>query len=49
VVVEERELDQIVPRRSRVMEVLEFVTAAEVDPVSSPRSIKTAIARTSGR
>jgi DNA end-binding protein Ku len=33
VVVEERELDQMVPRSSRVMEVLEFVPAAEVDPV----------------
>lgn len=33
VVVEERELDQIAPRSSRVMEVLEFVAAAEVDPV----------------
>src|ERR1700680_2313546 len=32
-VVEERELDQMVPRSSRVMEVLEFVPAAEVDPV----------------
>jgi len=33
VVVEERELDQIAPRSSRMMEVLEFVAAAEVDPV----------------
>ena len=33
VVVEERELDQIAPRSSRVMEVLEFVAAAEVDAV----------------
>ena len=33
VVVEERELDQIAPRSSRVMEVVEFVAAAEVDPV----------------
>jgi DNA end-binding protein Ku len=33
VVVEERELDQMVPRSSRVMEVLEFVPEAEVDPV----------------
>jgi DNA end-binding protein Ku len=33
VVVEERELDQIAPRSSRIMEVLEFVAAAEVDPV----------------
>jgi DNA end-binding protein Ku len=33
VVVEERELDQMVPRSSRVMEVLEFVPAVEVDPV----------------
>ena len=33
VVVEERELDQMVPRSSRVMEVLEFVPQAEVDPV----------------
>ena len=32
-VVEERELDQIAPRSSRVMEVLEFVAASEVDPV----------------
>jgi non-homologous end joining protein Ku len=33
VVVEESELDQMVPRSSRVMQVLEFVPAAEVDPV----------------
>jgi DNA end-binding protein Ku len=33
VVVEERELDQMAPRSSRVMEVLEFVPQAEVDPV----------------
>ena len=33
VVLEERELDQIAPPSSRVMEVLEFVVAAEVDPV----------------
>jgi DNA end-binding protein Ku len=33
VVVEERELDQIAPRSSRVMDVVEFVAAAEVDPV----------------
>ena len=33
VAVEERELDQIAPRSSRVMEVLEFVVGAEVDPV----------------
>jgi DNA end-binding protein Ku len=33
VVVEERELDQIAPRSSRVMEVQEFVPAAEIDPV----------------
>jgi DNA end-binding protein Ku len=33
VVVEERELDQMVPRSSRVMEVLEFVPEVEVDPV----------------
>src|ERR1700680_37319 len=33
VVVEERELDQMAPRSSRVMEVLEFVPEAEVDPV----------------
>jgi DNA end-binding protein Ku len=33
VVVQERELDQIAPRSSRVMEVLEFVAATEVDPV----------------
>jgi Ku protein len=33
VVVEEQELDQITPRSSRVMEVVEFVAAAEVDPV----------------
>jgi non-homologous end joining protein Ku len=32
VVVEERELDQMAPRSSRVMEVLEFVPEAEVDP-----------------
>ena len=31
--VEERELDQVAPRSSRVMEVLEFVAAAEIDPV----------------
>ena len=33
VVVEERELDQLAPRSSRVMEVQEFVPAAEIDPV----------------
>jgi non-homologous end joining protein Ku len=33
VVVEEDELAQITPRSSRVMEVLEFVPEAEVDPV----------------
>jgi hypothetical protein len=33
VVVEERELAQMAPRSSRVMEVLEFVPAVEVDPV----------------
>ncbi|MGA8581123.1 MAG: Ku protein, partial [Bryobacteraceae bacterium] len=33
VVVEEDELAQIAPRSSRVMEVLEFVPEAEVDPV----------------
>jgi DNA end-binding protein Ku len=33
VVVEERKLDQTAPRSSRVMEVLEFVRSAEVDPV----------------
>jgi DNA end-binding protein Ku len=33
VVVEERELDQVAPRSSRVMDVLEFVAAGEVDPV----------------
>src|ERR1700674_4609741 len=33
VVVEEGELEQMVPRSSRVMDVLEFVPAAEVDPV----------------
>jgi DNA end-binding protein Ku len=33
VVVEERELDQIAPHSSRIMEVLEFVTATEVDPI----------------
>jgi DNA end-binding protein Ku len=33
VVVEEGELEQISPRSSRVMEVLEFVPEAEVDPV----------------
>jgi DNA end-binding protein Ku len=33
VVVEEAELEQITPRSSRVMEVLEFVPEAEVDPV----------------
>jgi DNA end-binding protein Ku len=33
VVVEERELEQMAPRSSRVMDVLEFVPAAEVDPV----------------
>ena len=33
VVVEQRELDQIAPPSSRVMEVLEFVPAAAVDPV----------------
>jgi DNA end-binding protein Ku len=33
VVVEEGELDQIAPHSSRVMEVQEFVAAAEVDPV----------------
>ena len=33
VVVEERELDQIAPRSSRLMDVVEFVAAAEVDPV----------------
>jgi len=33
VVVEEGELAQIAPRSSRVMEVLEFVPEAEVDPV----------------
>ena len=33
VVVEERELDQIAPPSSRVMEVQEFVPGAEIDPV----------------
>ena len=33
VVVEEQELDQIAPRSSRVMEVVEFVATSEVDPV----------------
>lgn len=33
VVVEQRELDQLSPRSSRVMEVLEFVPLAAVDPV----------------
>jgi DNA end-binding protein Ku len=33
VVVEERELDQLAPRSSRVIEVREFVSAVEVDPV----------------
>src|SRR5215472_16733189 len=33
IVVEERELDQIAPRSSRIMEVLEFVAAGEIDPV----------------
>ena len=33
VVVEERELDQIAPPSSRVMEVVEFVATADVDPV----------------
>ena len=33
VVIEERELAEIAPRSSRVMEVLEFVPEAEVDPV----------------
>ena len=33
VVVEERELAQLAPRSCRVMEVLEFVPEAEVDPV----------------
>ena len=33
VVVEQQELDQILPASSRVMEVLEFVPAAAVDPV----------------
>ena len=33
VVVQERELDQIAPRSSRVMDVLEFVALDEVDPV----------------
>ena len=33
VVVEQHELDQIAPHSSRVMEVLEFVAIAEIDPV----------------
>ena len=33
VVVEQRELDQIAPRSSRVMEVREFIAASEIDPV----------------
>jgi hypothetical protein len=36
------ELDQIAPRSSRVMEVQEFVAAAEVDPVYLDASYATA-------
>jgi len=31
--IEDRELDQIAPRRYRVMEVVEFVASSEMDPV----------------